>query len=149
MPRHCSANSRGKAIPATVRRCAAWSATTPWHYATHSCTAGAPHPQGRTVESSKGRRTTTPRPCNDNAVTLGRQDRSPASPSALCDHPRRPRCHPGHCIAIPDAVEAYDDGTPPRQLLYPRTASVNSTLESSRGRSPNRKPLHYHPRSRS
>jgi hypothetical protein len=26
MPRHCSANSRGAAIPATVRRCAAWSA---------------------------------------------------------------------------------------------------------------------------
>jgi hypothetical protein len=75
------------------------------------------------VESSKGRRTTTPRPCNDNAVTPGRQDRSPASPSALCDHPRRPRCHPGHCIAIPDVVEAYDDGTQPRQLLYPRTAS--------------------------
>jgi hypothetical protein len=53
----------------------------------------------------------------------GRRDRSPPSPSALCDHPRRPRRHPGHCIAIPDAVEACGDGVPPRQLLYPRTAS--------------------------
>jgi hypothetical protein len=34
-----------------------------------------------------------------------------------------PRRHPGHCIAIPDAVEACGDRTPPRQLLYPRTAS--------------------------
>jgi hypothetical protein len=56
-------------------------------------------------------------------VTPGRRDRSPPSPSALCDHLRRPRRHPGHCIAIPDAVEACGDGTPPRQLLYPRTAS--------------------------
>jgi hypothetical protein len=74
-------------------------------------------------EPSKGRRTTTPCPCKDNAVTSGRRDRSPPLPSALCDHPRRPRCHPGHCIAVPDAVEACGDGTPPRQLLYPRTAS--------------------------
>jgi hypothetical protein len=56
-------------------------------------------------------------------VTSGRRDRSPPSPSALCDHPRRPRRHPGHCITIPDAMEACGDGTPPRQLLYPRTAS--------------------------
>jgi hypothetical protein len=88
MPRHCSANSRGEAIPATVRRCAAWSATTPWHCATHSRTAGASHPRRRTTEPSKGRRTTTPRPCKNNAVTSGQRDWSPPSPSALCDHPR-------------------------------------------------------------
>jgi hypothetical protein len=56
-------------------------------------------------------------------VKPGRQDRSPPLPSALCDHPRCPRRHPDHCIAIPDAVEAYGDGTLPRQLLYLRTAS--------------------------
>jgi hypothetical protein len=56
-------------------------------------------------------------------VTSGWRDRSPPSPSALCDHPRRPRRHPGHCITIPDAVEACGNGTPPRQLLYPHTAS--------------------------
>jgi hypothetical protein len=123
MPRHCSANSRGAAIPATVRRCAAWSATTPWHSATHSRTANAPHPREGTAGPSKGRRTTTPRLCRYNAVMRGRRDRSPPSPSALCDYPHRPRCHPGHCIAIPDTVEVCRDGTPPRQLLYPRTAS--------------------------
>jgi hypothetical protein len=56
-------------------------------------------------------------------MTLGRPDQSPPSPSALCDHPRRPRRHPGHYIAIPDTVAACGDGTLPRQLLYPRTAS--------------------------
>jgi hypothetical protein len=68
---------------------------------------------------------------------------------ALCDHPRRSRRHPGHCIAIPDAVEACGNGTPPCQLLYPHTASRHQHLESSHGRSSNRKPLHRHPRSRS
>jgi hypothetical protein len=122
-PRHCSANSRGKAIPAIVRRYAAWSATTPWHCATHSRTAGAPHPRKSTAEPSKGRRTTTPHLCKDNVTTLGRWDWSPPSPSAPCDHPRRPRRHPGHCIAIPNAVEVCGDGASPRQLLYPCTAS--------------------------
>jgi hypothetical protein len=148
MPRHCSANSRGEAIPATVRRCAAWSAT-PWHCATRSHTADAPHPRKRTTEPSKRRRTITPRPCRDNTMTSGRRDWSPPSPSALCDHPRRPQRHPGHCITIPDAVEACGDGTPPGQQLYPRTASRHGTLESSHGRPPNRRPLHRHPRSRS
>jgi hypothetical protein len=98
-------------------------ATTPWHCATHSRTAYAPHPRKRMAQPSKAKRTTTPRPCKDNVATSGRRDRSPSSPSALCDHPHRPQRHPGHCITIPDAVEACGDGTPPRQLLYPRTAS--------------------------
>jgi hypothetical protein len=123
MTRHCSANSCSEVIPASVRRCAAWSATTPWHCATHSHMVGAPHPRRRTAEPSKGRRTTMLRPCKDNAVTSGRRDRSPPSPSVMCDRPRRSQRHPGHCITIPDAVEACSDGTPPRQLLYPRTAS--------------------------
>jgi hypothetical protein len=146
MPRHCSANSPGEAIPATVRHRAAGSATTSWHCATHSRTADASHPRKRTAEPSKRRRTTTPRPCRSNAVTSGRRDQSP---SALCNHPRRPRRHPGHCITIPDAVEACGDGTLPCQQLYPRTASRHGTLESSHGRPPNRRPLHRHPRSRS
>jgi hypothetical protein len=60
-PRPCSANSPGEAIPATVRRCAAWPATTPWHCATHSRTTNAWHPRKRTAVLSKGRQTTTPR----------------------------------------------------------------------------------------
>jgi hypothetical protein len=83
-----------------VRRCAAWSATTPWHYATHSRTTDVPHPRKRAAEPSKRRRVTTPRPRKDNAVTSNRRDPSPQSPSALCDHPRRPQHHPGHCITI-------------------------------------------------
>jgi hypothetical protein len=116
---------------------------------TRSRTADAPHPRKRTAEPSKRRRTTTQRPCRDNVVTSGRWDRSPPSPSALCDHPRGPRRHPGHCITIPDAVEACGDRTPPRQQLYPRTASCHGTLESSHGRPPNRRHLHRHPQSRS
>jgi hypothetical protein len=144
-PRHCSANSHGEAIPATVQHCAAKSATTPWHCATHSRTTDAPHPRKRTPEPSKGIRTTTPRPRKDNAVTSGRRDRSPPSPSALCDHPRRPQYHPGHCIAILDAVEACGDRTPPRQPLCLVRPHVNGTLEPSRGRRSNEQPLRHHP----
>jgi hypothetical protein len=148
-PRHCSTNSPGEAIPATVQRYAVESATTQWHCATHSRTADVPHPRKRTVEPSKGRRTTTPRSCKDNAVTSGRRDWSPPSPSALCDHPRRPQRHPGHCIAIPDAVEACGDRTPPRQPLCLVRPHVNGTLDPSRGWPSNEQPLRHHPRSHS
>jgi hypothetical protein len=57
-------------------------------------------------------------------VTSDRRDRSPPSPSALCDHPCHAQRHPGHCITTPDAMEACGDGMPPRQLLHPRTASL-------------------------
>jgi hypothetical protein len=83
-----------------------------------------------------------------------RRDAGPAEAvTSITIGPVRPsppsRRHPGHCIAIPDAVEACGNRTPPRQplcLVWPR---VNGTLESSHGRLPNRKPLHRHPRSRS
>jgi hypothetical protein len=42
------------------------------------------------------------------------------------------RCHPSHCITIPDVVEACCDGTPPRQPLCLVRPYVNITLESSR-----------------
>jgi hypothetical protein len=143
-PRHYAANSPGDAIPALCNVVRHGQATTPWNCATHSRTADASHPRKRTAEPSKGRRTTTPRLCKDNVVTSGRRDWSPPSPSTLCDHPRRPQHHPGHYITIPDVVEACGDGTPPRRLLYPCTAS-----RQWHGRSPNRRPLHRHPRSRS
>jgi hypothetical protein len=60
-----------------------------------------------------------------------------------------PRRHPGHCITIPDAVEACGDGTPPRQPLCLVRPHVNSTLESSRGRFSNEQPLRHLPRSHS
>jgi hypothetical protein len=148
MPRHCSANSRGAAIPATVRRCAAWSATTPCHCTTHSRTAGAPHPR-------KGRR--NPRR-EDARLLLTRTGRrrdvrpvgavtsvaiSPVRPSSP------PRHHPDHCITIPDVVETCGDGTPPRQPLCLVRTHVSGTLESSRGRPSNEQPLRHPPRSRS
>jgi hypothetical protein len=76
------------------------------------------------------------------AVTLGQRERSPPSPSALCDRPCR-------SDAIPTVVRACGDKTPPRQPLCLVRPHVNSTLESSHGRSLNRKPLHRYPRSRS
>jgi hypothetical protein len=152
MPRHCSARSPSEAIPAVVPHCAAWSATTPWHCTTHSRTASAPHPRKRTAEPSKGggggrllhARTGL---CRDvrlvgavTSVAIG-----PVRPSPP------PRRHPGHCIPVPDAVEAYGDRTPPLQPLClvrptstapsslhvdgPRTDNLYAaTLEAAHGR---------------
>jgi hypothetical protein len=79
-----------------------------------------------------------------------RRDVRPAGPVVIGPVRDQPsRHHPGHCIAIPDVVEACDDRTSPRPLLCPVRPHVNSTLESPRGRPPNRQPLHRHPRSRS
>jgi hypothetical protein len=60
-----------------------------------------------------------------------------------------PRRHPGHCITIPDAVEACGDGTPPCQPLCLVRTHVNGTLESSRGRPSNELALRHAPRSHS
>jgi hypothetical protein len=68
------------------------------------------------------------------SVTIGPVRPSPPS-----------RCHPGHCITIPDPVEACGDRTPPRQPLCLVRPHVNSTLESSHGRPSNRRPLRRHP----
>jgi hypothetical protein len=57
------------------------------------------------------------------------------------------RRHPGHCITIPDAVEACGDRTPPRLPLCLVRPHVNDALESSRGRPLNGQPLRRHPRS--
>jgi hypothetical protein len=54
-----------------------------------------------------------------------------------------PRRHPGHCITIPDAVEACGEGTPPRQPLCLVRTHVNGTLESSCGQPSNEQPLRH------
>jgi hypothetical protein len=130
MPRHCSTNSRGEAIPAAVRRCAAWSAKTPWHYAAHSRTTGALHPRRRTAEPSKGRQTTMQRPWT---TRLRRDDGT--------GHLRRHRpCAP--IPAVPDAIPATASPSPTlwrraatgrRHASYctPVRPRVNGTLESS------------------
>jgi hypothetical protein len=60
-----------------------------------------------------------------------------------------PQRHPGHCITIPDALEASGNGTPPRQPLCFVQPHVNGTLKSPRGRPLNEQPLRHPPRSRS
>jgi hypothetical protein len=57
------------------------------------------------------------------------------------------RHHPGHCISIPDVVEARGDGTSPCPLLCLVRPPVSGTLESACGRPSNERPLHRHPRS--
>jgi hypothetical protein len=97
MPRRCSANPPGEAIPATVRFCAVRPVSALRHYATHSCTVGVPHPRKRTVEPSKGdERLFCARmgPCRDVGrvpyITI-----IPVRPSPPLQR------HPGHCSAIP------------------------------------------------
>jgi hypothetical protein len=68
---------------------------------------------------------------------------SPVRPSLL------PRCHPGHCSAIPDVVGIQDDKTLPCLLLCALRPPVSRTLESAYRRRPNGKSPHGHPRSRS
>jgi hypothetical protein len=85
-------------------------------------------------------------PSQDYAVTPGRRDRSPPSPSVLCDHPRRPQHHPGHCITIPNTVGGGGDKTPPRRLLCALWPPVSRTLEPMYGQRPNKRPLQRHPR---
>jgi hypothetical protein len=139
----------GEAIPATVRRCAAWPAMTPWHCAIHSHIADVPHPRKGTAEPSKERWTTTPRPRKDNAVRSGQRDRSPPSPSVLCDRPHRPQHHPGHCIAISCTVGGWGDKTLPHRLLCALQPPISRTLEPMYRRRPHGRPLHRHPRSHS
>jgi hypothetical protein len=83
-----------------------------------------------------------------------RRDVRPAGPvTSVAVGPVRPsppsRHHSGHCVTIPDAVEARGDGTSPRSLLRLVRPPVSSTLESACGRPPNERPLCRHPRSRS
>jgi hypothetical protein len=115
-----------------------------------------PLPYGRrTTPSKKGRRN----PQREDARLLlartgRRRDVRPVGAvTSVAISPVRPspppRRHPGHCITIPDAVEACGDRTPPRQPLCLVWSYVNGTLESSRGRPSNEQPLRHPPRSHS
>jgi hypothetical protein len=137
MPRHCSADS--PPLCDTVR-----------HGQQPPCGTVPPtlvRPAQRTLK--KGRRN----PRREDARLLRartgrRRDVRPVgAATSTAISPVRPspppRRHPGHCIAIPDAVEAYGDGTPPRQPLCLVRPHVNDTLESSRGRPSNEQPLRH------
>jgi hypothetical protein len=82
-------------------------------------------------------------------VTSGRPDRSPPSPSALCDHPHHPNAIPATASQSPTLWKRAVTGCRHASYCTPIRPHVNGTLESSHGRSPNRRPLHRHPRSRS
>jgi hypothetical protein len=58
-----------------------------------------------------------------SSVTIGPVQPSPPS-----------RRHPRQCSAIPDAVEARGEKTPPHPLLCPVRPPVSYTLESAHGR---------------
>jgi hypothetical protein len=69
------------------------------------CGTIPPLPYGRRSAPSKKDSGTLERmthnysvPARDGAMTSSQGERSPPSPSALCDHP-------GHCTTMPDAVE--------------------------------------------
>jgi hypothetical protein len=64
--------------------------------------------------------------------------------------PSPPLCHhPGHCSTIPGVVEARDDETPPRSLLFIPQRFTSRALESSYERRRNGNLPHSYPRSRS
>jgi hypothetical protein len=82
-------------------------------------------------------------------VTSGQRDRSPPSPSVLCDHPRRPQHHPEHCITIPNTVGGggQQDATTPAAVSpvasrqpHPR-AYVWATTKQATPTMPPSKPL--------
>jgi hypothetical protein len=134
-------------LPAAVRHCAAWSATTLWHCTTHSRTAGAPHPRKRTAEPSKGRRTTTPRPHGTapwhQAIGSGhlRRHRPCATIPAIATPSRPLHHHPQRCGSVrwqDTATTATVPRTAPRQR-HPRVLT-RAALEQW--------PLRRHPRSR-
>jgi hypothetical protein len=112
MPQHCSANSPGEAIPATMRHCAVRPGSTPRHCATHSRTTGMPHHRKRMAEPSKGdgrlSRTRTG-PCRD----VGRTPDVTISPV----RPSQPlQCHSRCC----GNTQRWDIATP---TAVPRAAS--------------------------
>jgi hypothetical protein len=81
-------------LPAAVRHCAAWSATTPvalCHPLPYGRRAAPSKKDGRALEGETHVYST---PAKDYAVMSGQWERSPPSPSALCDHPH-------HYDAIP------------------------------------------------
>jgi hypothetical protein len=153
MPRHCSANSHGASIPATVRRCAMWSATAPRHCTTHSRTAH------RTLE--KGRRN----PRRDDAQLLcartgRRRDVRPVGAvTSVAISPVRPspspRRHPATASPYPTLwnMRRQDTATP---ATVPRTASrrrhPRAGPRAAAGRAPSTpppsKPLLYGHRTR-
>jgi hypothetical protein len=148
MPRHCSTNSCGAAIPATVRPVRRGQQPprgtvppTPVRSAHRTLEKGRWNPRKNDVgllRARAGRR--------HHARPVGAVTTVAISPVRPSPPPRR---HPGHCITIPDAVEACDEGTPPRQPPCLVRPHVNDALESSCGRPPNEQPLRHPPRSHS
>jgi hypothetical protein len=126
MPRHCSANSLVAATtPPTPCHCATLCGevsnrpTTLYHPLSYGQRTAPSKKDDGTLEGTMRKYST---PARDGAVTSVQWERSPPSPSGLCDHPR-------HRDAIPATASPYptlwnmrrqDTATP---ATMPRTAS--------------------------
>jgi hypothetical protein len=136
MPRRCSANSWGEAIPATVQHCAARSVSASWHCASYSHTADMPHPRrgaGDTLEYLL------------RAYTGPRRDVRPAgSVIPVAVRPVRPSPpllhHGGQCGDIPALLGRTGTGHHHNGHCAMYWPPVNGTLEPAHhgGRSTNR-----------
>jgi hypothetical protein len=143
MPRHCSAYSpplcdtvrhgqqppRGTVPPTPVR---------PAHHTLEKGRRNHRREDARLLRARTGQRRDVRPVGTVTSVAI-----SPVRPSPP------PRCHPGHCITIPNAVEACCEGTPPRQPLCLVRPYVNGTLKASRGQPSNEQPLRHPPRGHS
>jgi hypothetical protein len=148
MPRLCSANPPGEAIPAIVRHCAVRPVSAPSHCATHSRIDQAPRPWKRTAEPSKGGQMsvplsprTTPWRRTSGARLLCHH-RSYAAIPAIARPSRALQCHPRRCGSTgrqDAAMLAVVRPTASRQL-HPRI-SVRTTTKREISTPPPSKPL--------
>jgi hypothetical protein len=86
---------------ALYRSCAGRPVSTPWHCATHSCTASTSHPSKEDDGTIEKGTDVNPAPARDGAMTLDQWSASPPSPPPLCGHPRRCATIPGTATPSP------------------------------------------------
>jgi hypothetical protein len=114
-PRHCSTDSQGETIPATVRHCAERPVSALWHCAAYFCTANTSSSRRWTMEPLKGTNT-FPMFTQDYTMTSGRREWSSPSLSVLCGHPRHCNATPG--TAAPSATLLRRTGTEHRHARH-------------------------------
>jgi hypothetical protein len=145
-PRHCSANSPGKAIPAIVRavrhgqrQSRGTVPPTPVRPTRRTLERGRRSPRRedeRRLHARTGLRRDVGLAGPVTSVAIGPVRPSPRSPTPS----RALHHHPQHC-------GGQGDKTPPRRLLCAPRPPVSRTLEPMYGQRPNGRPLQHHPRS--
>jgi hypothetical protein len=110
---------------------------TPRHCATRSRPSSTPRPSKGFGDTLRGRTTADLAIAQDGVVTQGERSTSPPSPPALC-------YHRGRCEAIPGAVGACSNGTPPRRPLCspnsPISRPSNRCMNNNQTRAPAKPP---------